>query len=163
MYILDEPSIGLHQRDNKRLLNTLNELRDLGNSVLVVEHDKDAIESADYVLDLGPGAGEHGGTVVACGTPKQIKKSAQSLTGQYLSGKRMIAIPKRTPIKAKRVLKIKKACGNNLKNINTDIPLGLISCITGVSGSGKSTLINETLYKHVANTLHRSNLHACTV
>ncbi|MBC6413823.1 MAG: excinuclease ABC subunit UvrA [Chromatiales bacterium] len=159
MYILDEPSIGLHQRDNKRLLNTLTELRDLGNSVLVVEHDKDAMLSADYILDLGPGAGEHGGTVVACGTPKQIINHSKSLTGCYLSGERTIAVPKRTPMQAKRILKINKASGNNLKNINVKIPLGLLTCITGVSGSGKSTLINETLYKHVANTLHRSNMH----
>ena len=160
MYILDEPSIGLHQRDNRRLLNTLCELRDLGNSVLIVEHDKEAIMSADYIVDLGPGAGDHGGQVVACGTPKQISDSSDSLTGLYLSDKRHIAIPKRVTNNTAHTLSIKKASANNLKNINVDIPLGLMTCVTGVSGSGKSTLINETVYKHVANKLHRSNLHA---
>ena len=162
MYILDEPSIGLHQRDNRRLLDTLSELRDSGNSVLIVEHDKEAIMSADYIIDLGPGAGEHGGQVVACGTPKQIANNTNSLTGLYLSGKRFIAVPKRVAYQPAHKLTIKKARANNLKNITVDIPLGLMTCVTGVSGSGKSTLINETVYKHIANQLHRSNLQAAT-
>jgi excinuclease ABC subunit A len=146
MYILDEPSIGLHQRDNERLLTTLRHLRDLGNTVIVVEHDEDAIRSADYVLDLGPGAGVHGGYIVAEGKPQDIMDNPNSVTGQYLSGKRSIAIPaKRGRFDNKKMLTIKNAHGNNLKNINVQIPLGLITCVTGVSGSGKSTLINDTL------------------
>lgn len=146
MYILDEPSIGLHQRDNERLLKTLRHLRDLGNSVIVVEHDEDAIMSADHVLDLGPGAGVHGGQIVAEGTPQQIMKNAKSLTGQYLSGKRQIAIPqKRLTVNTEKLISIRGARGNNLKNIDVEIPIGLMTCITGVSGSGKSTLINDTL------------------
>lgn len=146
MYILDEPSIGLHQRDNERLLKTLRHLRDLGNSVIVVEHDEDAIMSADHVIDLGPGAGVHGGQIVAQGTPAEIMKQAKSLTGQYLSGKRQIAIPrKRLEVNPEKQIAIRGARGNNLKNIDVDIPIGLMTCITGVSGSGKSTLINDTL------------------
>jgi excinuclease ABC subunit A len=146
MYILDEPSIGLHQRDNERLLRTLHHLRDLGNTVLVVEHDEDAILNADHVLDLGPGAGVHGGEIVAQGTPKQIMASPHSLTGQYLSGKRKIAIPaERKAVNPEKQISIRAACGNNLKSISVDIPIGLMTCITGVSGSGKSTLINDTL------------------
>ncbi|WP_148339894.1 excinuclease ABC subunit UvrA [Aquicella siphonis] len=146
MYILDEPSIGLHQRDNERLLRTLHHLRDLGNSVIVVEHDEDAIMSADYVLDLGPGAGVHGGEVVAQGCPAEIMKTAKSLTGQYLSGKRKIEIPaSRVPVNPEKQIQLRGASGNNLKSINVDIPIGLMTCITGVSGSGKSTLINDTL------------------
>lgn len=146
MYILDEPSIGLHQRDNERLLKTLRHLRDLGNSVIVVEHDEDAIMSADYVLDLGPGAGVHGGQIVAEGTPSQVMKNAKSLTGQYLSGKRSIAVPhKRLAVNSEKLISIKGARGNNLKDISVEIPVGLMTCITGVSGSGKSTLINDTL------------------
>jgi len=158
MYILDEPSIGLHQRDNKRLLNTLVHLRDIGNTVIIVEHDEEAIMSADHVVDLGPGAGVHGGQIVAEGTPDDIMNSAQSLTGQYLSGKRVIPVPeKRTVPNKKRQLTIKGATGNNLKNITASIPLGLMTCITGVSGSGKSTLVNDTLYKAVADLLNKSN------
>ena len=157
MYVLDEPSIGLHQRDNDRLLETLKRLRDLGNSVIVVEHDEDAINSADYVVDMGPGAGVHGGMVVAEGTPAQIKKASQSLTGQYLSGKKRISMPKsRFKLDKKKQLVIKGARGNNLKNVTLELPVGGMICITGVSGSGKSTLINDTLYKTVAHHLYAS-------
>ncbi|SBS67661.1 excinuclease ABC subunit UvrA [Vibrio atlanticus] len=152
MYVLDEPSIGLHQRDNERLLQTLVHLRDLGNTVLVVEHDEDAIRCADHVIDIGPGAGVHGGHVVAEGTMQDIIENPNSLTGQYLSGAKEIAIPKqRTPIDKKKVVEIVGATGNNLKNVTATIPVGLFSCITGVSGSGKSTLINDTFFK-VAHT-----------
>lgn len=146
MYILDEPSIGLHQRDNERLLRTLHHLRDLGNTVIVVEHDEDAIMSADHVLDLGPGAGVHGGHIVAEGKPEDIMKHAESLTGQYLSGKRRIAVPhERLAVNPEKQIMMRGAKGNNLKSIDVDIPIGLMTCITGVSGSGKSTLINDTL------------------
>jgi excinuclease ABC subunit A len=155
MYILDEPSIGLHQRDNQRLLDTLTHLRDLGNTVIVVEHDEDAIRQADYVVDIGPGAGVHGGRIVAQGKPQDIERSKESLTGQYLSGARAIAIPPlRTPRQKDRFLKIVNATGNNLKKVSVEIPLGLMTCVTGVSGSGKSTLINDTLYKRVAGQLN---------
>ncbi len=157
MYVLDEPSIGLHQRDNERLLETLKRLRDLGNSVIVVEHDEDAINTADYVVDMGPGAGVHGGTVVAEGTPAQIKKSAASVTGQYLSGKKKINAPKsHFKYDEKKKLVIKGARGHNLKNVTLTLPVGGMICITGVSGSGKSTLINDTLYKTVAHHLYAS-------
>ncbi|AFJ03322.1 Excinuclease ABC subunit A [Methylophaga frappieri] len=155
MYILDEPSIGLHQRDNDRLLATLTRLRDLGNTVIVVEHDEDAIRSADYVLDIGPGAGVHGGAIVAQGSPDDIMKSEHSLTGQYLSGRRQIAVPaSRESAHAGKVIGLRGACGNNLKQVDVDIPIGLMTCVTGVSGSGKSTLINETLLKLTAKTLN---------
>jgi len=159
MYILDEPSIGLHQRDNARLLETLHNLRDLGNTVIVVEHDEDAILSADHVVDLGPGAGVHGGEIVAEGKPQDIMQNPASLTGQYLSGKRGIAIPeKRLPINRKQMLILKGAHGNNLQHINIEIPLGLMTCITGVSGSGKSTLINDTLAPIAARALNGASL-----
>ncbi len=158
MYVLDEPSIGLHQRDNERLLQTLKRLRDLGNSVIVVEHDEDAINIADYVVDMGPGAGVHGGQIVAQGTPADIRKSSQSLTGQYLSGKKQIAIPKkRYKGDVKKRLTIKGASGNNLKNVTLTLPVGGLVCITGVSGSGKSTLINDTLYKVVSHHIYASS------
>lgn len=155
MYILDEPSIGLHQRDNDRLLKTLFHLRDLGNTVLVVEHDEDAIRSADHLIDIGPGAGVHGGEVIAQGTPAQVMKNKNSVTGEYLSGKRAIALPeKRTPYDKNKVMTLKGANGNNLNSVDLTIPLGLMTCITGVSGSGKSTLINRTLYPLAATALN---------
>ena len=158
MYVLDEPSIGLHQRDNDRLLETLKRLRDIGNTVIVVEHDHDAILEADYVVDIGPGAGEHGGQIVAEGTPQQIKDNPNSLTGQYLSGKKQIEYKKvRTKADASRWLKLSNATGNNLRDVSVEIPVGLLTCITGVSGSGKSTLINDTLYRVVAKHLYGSN------
>jgi len=158
MYVLDEPSIGLHQRDNDRLLKTLKELRDLGNSVIVVEHDTDAILNADYVVDMGPGAGVHGGQIVAAGTPSQIAASTESLTGQYLSGSRRIAMPSlRHKPQAKQMLRLLGARGNNLKNVSLALPVGLFVCVTGVSGSGKSTLINDTLYNAVAQHLYGSS------
>ena len=157
MYVLDEPSIGLHQRDNDRLLATLKHLRDLGNSVIVVEHDQDAIAAADYVVDMGPGAGEHGGQVVAQGTPDDIRHAAHSLTGQYLAGHRQIPIPaRRHRADAGRALTISGATGNNLRGVTLALPVGLFVCVTGVSGSGKSTLINDTLYHAVARHLYDS-------
>ncbi len=157
MYVLDEPSIGLHQRDNDRLLDTLKHLRDLGNSVIVVEHDQDAILSADYVVDMGPGAGEHGGQVVAQGTPDEVRRAPHSLTGQYLSGYRQIPIPaRRHRGDAQNALVIEGATGNNLRNVTLRLPVGLFVCVTGVSGSGKSTLINDTLYHAVARQLYGS-------
>ncbi len=160
MYVLDEPSIGLHQRDNQRLISTLQQLRDLGNSVIVVEHDEDMIRAADHVLDMGPGAGEHGGEVVAQGTPQEIAAQPQSLTGQYLAGTQRIAIPTRRPVKPDdpdgRWLRIKGCQGNNLQGVDLSIPIGRLSCVTGVSGSGKSTLINDTLVAALAQQLHRA-------
>jgi excinuclease ABC subunit A len=155
LYVLDEPSIGLHQRDNARLLETLKHLRDLGNTVIVVEHDEDAILQADHVVDIGPGAGVHGGRIIAEGVPDKIKATSSSLTGQYLSGARQVAVPnvRRKPSKVKR-LRVTGASGNNLKNVNAEIPLGTFTCVTGVSGGGKSTLLIETIYKAVARRLN---------
>ncbi|SNV89943.1 excinuclease ABC subunit A [Legionella pneumophila] len=159
MYILDEPSIGLHQRDNDRLLSTLMHLRNQGNTVIVVEHDEDAIRSADFVLDIGPGAGVHGGEVVASGSPQEVMNNPASLTGQYLSGKEAIEIPKaRIPVNHDRMIHLKGVSCNNLQNVDVSIPLGLLTCITGVSGSGKSSLINDTLYPIAANALNRASL-----
>jgi excinuclease ABC subunit A len=158
MYVLDEPSIGLHQRDNERLLQTLRNLRDMGNTVLVVEHDEDAIRSADYVVDIGPGAGIHGGYVVAEGTPAEVTANPASMTGDYLSGRKTISGPKtRRPQNPDKILSVVGAYGNNLKDVTLDLPLGLLTCITGVSGSGKSTLINDTLYAAAAKHLYGSN------
>ena len=163
MYVLDEPSIGLHQRDNTRLLNTLNHLRDLGNTVIVVEHDEDAIRAADYVVDIGPGAGVHGGEVVVHGPPQTIEKCPNSLTGQYLSGKQQIDVPKRTPLNKDTLITIQKAQGNNLKEVSVDIPIGLFTCVTGVSGSGKSTLINDTLFKYASQLINKANQNVAPV
>jgi excinuclease ABC subunit A len=188
MYVLDEPSIGLHQRDNDRLIDTLKHLRNLGNSVIVVEHDEDMIRAADYVVDIGLGAGIHGGRIIAQGTAQEIEQSSASLTGQYLSGTRQIAVPAKrhkwlplmldapapvvkppkSPFKSKaeaeppapeqfQTLRVVNASGNNLKNVSVDIPVGLMTCVTGVSGSGKSTLVNDTLHKAVARSLYRSH------
>jgi len=160
LYVLDEPSIGLHQRDNGRLLETLKRLRDLGNSVVVVEHDEEAISTADYIVDIGPGAGIHGGQVVACGTPQEIMKASESLTGQYLTGFRQIEVPKdRRPGHKGQKLTIKGASENNLQDVDVDFPLGTLTCITGVSGGGKSTLVIETLYKALARRLNGTRVH----
>jgi excinuclease ABC subunit A len=157
MYVLDEPSIGLHQRDNEKLIATLDRLRDLGNTVIVVEHDEGTMMAADHLVDLGPGAGEHGGHVIAAGTPKEVAKNPSSLTGQYLSGKKMIEVPaeRRRPTGE---LVVRGAREHNLKNVDVEIPLGVFCCVTGVSGSGKSTLVNETLHHSVANRLHQAKL-----
>jgi len=154
-YILDEPSIGLHQRDNDKLLNTLKNLRDLGNTLIVVEHDEDTMLAADHVVDIGPGAGSHGGQVVAQGTAEEIMKVEESVTGQYLSGKMRIPVPEKRR-KPTGFLKVTGAAENNLKNISVDIPLGVFTCVTGVSGSGKSSLVNEILYKRLAKELNRA-------
>ena len=155
MYILDEPSIGLHQRDNARLLRTLTHLRDIGNTVMVVEHDEEAIRTADHILDIGPGAGVHGGEIVVSGSLDAVLKCRQSVTGQYLAGKKAIDVPAaRTPFNAERVLRLEKASGNNLKDVTVDVPAGLFTCVTGVSGSGKSTLVNHTLYPIAARELN---------
>ncbi|HVL09752.1 MAG TPA: excinuclease ABC subunit UvrA [Burkholderiaceae bacterium] len=157
MYVLDEPSIGLHQRDNDRLIETLKHLRDIGNSVLVVEHDEDMIRASDYVVDIGPGAGVHGGMIVAQGTPAQIQKAAHSATGQFMAGTRRIEVPtERVAPDEERVLRIVNARGNNLREVTAEIPVGLLTCVTGVSGSGKSTLINDTLYHAVARHIYNS-------
>jgi excinuclease ABC subunit A len=157
LYVLDEPSIGLHQRDNARLLDTLRRLRDLGNTVIVVEHDEDAIEAADYVVDVGPGAGVHGGNIVAQGTPQQVMDNPKSLTGKYLTGDMFVPIPERRPPNHRRTIKVINARGNNLKNVSAEIPLGLFTCVTGVSGGGKSTLLIDTLYKAVARKLNNAS------
>jgi excinuclease ABC subunit A len=159
MYVLDEPSIGLHQRDNQRLLNTLFRLRDLGNTVIVVEHDEDAIRAAQHIVDIGPGAGVHGGQVIAQGTLKDIIDNKESLTGKYLSGEIGITVPEKlTPVDKDKQIVIRNAHGNNLKNVDIAFPIGLLTCITGVSGSGKSTLINDTLYCHAARLINRAGV-----
>jgi excinuclease ABC subunit A len=164
MYILDEPSIGLHQRDNRRLLGTLKHLRDIGNTVIVVEHDEDAILAADHVLDMGPGAGVHGGELVAKGTPQEIQANPHSITGQYLSGKKQIALPTLlTPPAKDKQLRVVGATGNNLRNVTVDVPIGLFTCVTGVSGSGKSTLVVDTLFKHAATHLNGTVLDGAPV
>src|SRR5690606_562695 len=157
LYVLDEPSIGLHQRDNDRLIRTLKHLRDLGNTVIVVEHDEDTIRTADYLLDIGPGAGVHGGKVVAQGSPEQVAKSKGSITADYLSGKKTIAVPKKRRQGNGKALVIKGARENNLQNVDVEIPLGKMVVVSGVSGSGKSSLINDILAKELQARLHRAS------
>ena len=156
LYVLDEPSIGLHQRDNEKLIKSMQEMRDLGNTLIVVEHDTDTMLACDYLVDIGPGAGDAGGQVVAVGTPDEVMKAEKSITGQYLSGKKCIEIPKERRKGNKKYLKIRGAEENNLKNIDVDIPLGTFTCVTGVSGSGKSSLINEILCKAVSKSLYKT-------
>lgn len=158
LYVLDEPSIGLHQRDNDRLIHTLQEMRDLGNTLIVVEHDEDTMIAADYLVDIGPGAGEHGGEVVASGTPKQVMRNAKSLTGQYLSGKKFIPVPEHRRPMTDRKISVKGARSNNLKNVDVDFPLSVMNVVTGVSGSGKSSLVNEVLYKSLAKAINKSKI-----
>ncbi|EMC0300079.1 excinuclease ABC subunit UvrA [Staphylococcus pseudintermedius] len=158
LYVLDEPSIGLHQRDNDRLIHTLQEMRDLGNTLIVVEHDEDTMIAADYLVDIGPGAGEHGGEVVASGTPKQVMRNAKSLTGQYLSGKKFIPVPEHRRPVTDRKISVKGAHSNNLKNVDVDFPLSVMNVVTGVSGSGKSSLVNEVLYKSLAKAINKSKI-----
>ncbi|MDZ4154853.1 MAG: excinuclease ABC subunit UvrA, partial [Methylicorpusculum sp.] len=159
MYVLDEPSIGLHQRDNQRLLNTLFRLRDLGNTVIVVEHDEDAIRSAQHIVDVGPGAGVHGGQIVAQGTLQDILNNENSLTGQYLSGKIGIDVPAKLTANDKtKQITIRNAHGNNLRNVDISFPVGLLTCVTGVSGSGKSTLVNDTLFAHASRLINRAGI-----
>ena len=155
LYVLDEPSIGLHQRDNQKLLNTLTYLRDIGNTVIVVEHDEDAIKQADYVVDIGPGAGMHGGEVIASGTPEEVANNPKSLTGDYISGRQSIEVPSVRKT-SDQWIEIKGAKGNNLNDVDLSIPIGVLTCVTGVSGSGKSTLINDTLYALAARDLNRA-------
>ena len=160
LYILDEPSIGLHQRDNDKLLATLQHLRDLGNTLIVVEHDEDTMRAADYIVDIGPGAGVHGGYVVAAGTPAEVMANEKSLTGQYLSGKKKIEVPKTRRTGNGKLLTVRGAQENNLKNIDVSVPLGTFTCVTGVSGSGKSSLVNEIIYKKLGADLNRMKAHA---
>ncbi|NCA39317.1 excinuclease ABC subunit UvrA, partial [Streptococcus equi] len=158
LYVLDEPSIGLHQRDNDRLISTLKEMRDLGNTLIVVGHDDDTMRAADYLVDVGPGAGNHGGEIVSCGTPSKVMKDKKSLTGQYLSGKKRIDVPEHRREVTDRKISIKGARSNNLKGVDVDIPLSVMTVVTGVSGSGKSSLVNEVLYKSLAQKINKSKV-----
>jgi excinuclease ABC subunit A len=158
LYILDEPSIGLHQRDNERLLQALTRLRDLGNTVLVVEHDEDTIRAADHVIDMGPKAGVHGGRIVAAGSPEEVSSSVGSLTGAYLSGRKSIEVPRQRRQSANRNITLRRASGHNLRDVSVSFPIGVLTCVTGVSGSGKSTLVIDTLLRVLAGKLHGAKI-----